>query len=620
MTKKIINNQSDFHPSQRQWLCRCCGERVAKASSFANATEDRAPDKLSIINRRGVALLAVLFIVMVITILSLGFLSRSDVELACGQNMILRTQMDYLAESGLEHARGLILNPQDVPSEYWTGGIGQQVAGGSDYYDVRVVRDDSDPAERCNYIIDCNSYRLKNGEKIGQSNITAQLRLDPCIALWTGVNTTLWSGFTVYGDVYCNGNLTNQGTIDGDAFASVLTGSITGQKYAVADLSLIWPPVTVADFTSKYSYGTLSGQTFGPYDPPQVCYSSGDLTLPGNVHIEGMLLVNGNLTVRSANNKIVAGKNLPALYVTGDLIIEGGASLDVNGLAVVGNRVLMNASTCRLNTLGGLFVWNTFAETASDSSPYSYTLIPYNGPAWRPSGGQTGGALEFDGVDDYAQTSNDPGKLQLTGDYTLSVWIKADVTQKGWAGVFSRCNPSGSTNHWTVQFDSSNPKKLVIHHPDYLPSPRYWDTGIGLNNIAGAWHHIGIVRKGTTMTSYLDGVVRTTGTWANAPGSGDGHFNIGVDRTVSSLYVYKGLIDDIRIYNRALDANEVYPTRDGLTGLIGHWKLDETGIPAVPVTITAAPSKTAVVVWSQTGQRQYWGQATGAFFRSIQRK
>jgi len=40
----------------------------------------------------------------------------------------------------------------------------------------------------------------------------------------------------------------------------------------------------------------------------------------------------------------------------------------------------------------------------------------------------------------------------------------------------------------------------------------------------------------------------------------------------------------------------------------------------VPVTITAAPSKTAVVVWSQTGQRQYWGQAAGAFFRSIQRK
>ncbi len=71
--------------------------------------------KIQNAGRPGVALLVVLFIVMVITVLSLGYLSRSDVELACGENMILRTQMDYLAESGLEHARGLILNPQDVP-------------------------------------------------------------------------------------------------------------------------------------------------------------------------------------------------------------------------------------------------------------------------------------------------------------------------------------------------------------------------------------------------------------------------------------------------------------------------------------------------------------------------
>jgi type II secretory pathway component PulK len=71
--------------------------------------------------RRGAALLIVLIVIMAITVLSLGFLSRSDVELACGENMVLRTQMDYLAESSLEHAKGLILNPQDISSEYWTG-------------------------------------------------------------------------------------------------------------------------------------------------------------------------------------------------------------------------------------------------------------------------------------------------------------------------------------------------------------------------------------------------------------------------------------------------------------------------------------------------------------------
>ena len=84
---------------------------------------------------KGMALLTVLLIIMAITVISLGFLSRSDVELACGQNMLLRFQMDQLAHSALDHARGLLLNPQEVPSEYWAGAANLQLlAGSADYY------------------------------------------------------------------------------------------------------------------------------------------------------------------------------------------------------------------------------------------------------------------------------------------------------------------------------------------------------------------------------------------------------------------------------------------------------------------------------------------------------
>ena len=73
------------------------------------------------------ALLVVLFVVMAITILSASFIAQSDMELSVGENMVLRTEVDYLAESGMEHARGLILNPQDLSSTYWTGAVGQQL-------------------------------------------------------------------------------------------------------------------------------------------------------------------------------------------------------------------------------------------------------------------------------------------------------------------------------------------------------------------------------------------------------------------------------------------------------------------------------------------------------------
>jgi len=580
--------------------------------------------KFKILNSKddGVALLVVLFIIMAITILSLGFISRSDVELACGENMILRTQMDYLAESGLEHAKGLILNPQDVVSEYWSGASAQQLAAGSeDYYDVAVVRDDSDPTDYCNYIIDCNSYRMKGGQEVGRSSLSAQLRLDPCIALWTGGATTIRPGVRIDGDVYCSGALENRGTINGDVFAGTLSGSIAGRHKATADLSLAWPRVTVADFTSRYSTvtissGSLSGVTLGPYNPPRVCYRSGDLSLSGNVQINGMLIVRGDLTVQGSGNIISAAKNMPALLVTGDLTIKSAAALQVNGLAIVDGRTLVGAGNANLTVLGGLFTDDGLAETAADSSSSANIGILYNGATWQPAGGRTAGALQFDGVDDYVQTPNSLTKLQLANDYTLSVWVKPASSQKDWAGVISKCNPSGSTNHWTLQFDSSSPKKLVVYHPDYLPSPKSWDTGIRLSELAGAWHHVAVVRRGFLMTSYLDGTARSSGMWINIPGFGDGHLNIAADRTATPSYVYNGLIDDVRIYNRALDPNQVYPPVDGLAGLIAHWKFDESGSSG---TITAAPTKAAIITWSEQGVVQKWGQAAGAFFRSIRR-
>ena len=286
----------------------------------------------------------VLFIVMVITVLSLGFLSRSDVELACGRNMVLRAQMDYLVESGLEHARGLILNPQDVVSEYFTGATGQQlVAGSDDYYDLEVVRNDSEPTNRCNYIIDCNSYRLRNGEKIGRSSISAELRLDPCIAFWTGGDTIISSNTTIYGDVYCNGNLTNNGSIGGDVFADSLSGSgsKTGQRYNISQaVGVTSPGLNISDFA------------LNPVPDP----NNGDVEMSDDTVINGALVVNGNLTINGDSLvSVKAIKNSPALLVSGDIQIDVSSKLEIEGLAQVAGGISV-ANGAEIKILGALFM------------------------------------------------------------------------------------------------------------------------------------------------------------------------------------------------------------------------------------------------------------------------
>ena len=362
--------------------------------------------------REGTALLVVLFIVMAITVLSLGFLSRSDVELACGKNMILRTQMDHLAESGLEHAKGLILSPQDVDTEYWQGDVRQQlVTGSDDYYDVDVVK-----LAECNYQINCTAYKERNGERVGRSGLMAELRLDPCIAFWAGADASISQRITVNGDIYCSGHLSGGGYVDGDVFASgnITASDVTGKKNeAVAEAPVTWPGLQVGDFSSTYYIGSTvystyiedsnvhPGGNFIPSagNPAGIRYCSGEVELPDNVNIEGTLVVNGDLRVSGVNNVISAVKNFPALLVSGEVVIEDGGTLEVRGLAQIGQRITVSSGARNLNINGGLFIANGGIEGSVSSS---ISIVITAGPAraaiqtwpvvdncvrWTPAGG-----------------------------------------------------------------------------------------------------------------------------------------------------------------------------------------------------------------------------------------
>jgi len=574
-----------------------------------------------------VALLVVLFIVMAITVLSLGFLCRSDVELTCGANMLLRTQTDYLAESGLEHARGLILNSQDVGSEYWTGATGQQIAAGDDYYDVTIVRDDSDPTEHCSYIIDCNSYRLRGGEKVGRSSLTARLRLDPCIALWSGLDILVTSNITVNGDVYCDGTLTNNGVVNGDVFCNKLNGTIAGQQMVLGDLSLGWPGVTVGDFTSYYSVqaigNNLSGVTLGPYEPVKVCYhGSGDVELGGGVQIEGMLVVDGDLIIRGNGNTITAGKNLPGVFVTGDLKVEIGGELNIDGLVVVDGQVQINAGAVGMNVVGGLFTGNGIVETATDSSGNDNNGTVFGEPAWQPGSGEIGGAVELDRINDTIEEPGADSYLNGLSALTVTVWVKSDVTNDDCGILFGR-EPTGGDEDLGIRYDKygafgggSEIIKASIRTTSgstQIESTPYVQTT--------SWQHLALVwESGSSLQLYIDGQLNLL-SYDRGPllGTVSGVEKLMLGRGGKGRY-WDGLVDDFHIYSRALEANEInnlYQHIDVSGGLLLHWGFDEDGNNNN--VISASPEKAAILVW-QSGAAQKWGPAGGAFFRSIERR
>ena len=315
----------------------------------------------------GVALLIVLFIVMAITVIALGVIARSDIELVSGQNVELRMAMDYLAQSGLEHARGLILNPQEVSGEYWTGATALQLVSGSDdYYDVSVTK-----LGECNYQVTSTAYRAQNGGRTGRSSLTAELRIDPCIAMRVGNTWTVEPITEVYGDIYGGDKLYGNGYIAGDAYAnSDITVPVQGQQYPYTPAPVSFPGLRINNYSPHYYIGNnmytagtidddLDGVVLGPTagNPAGVYYYDSSLDIYDNVIINGTLIVKGDLKIRGRGNMIIAKKNFPALIIAAKLQMEDQGQLSVEGLVQVKKEIEGSAAVgVNLSVTGAVFI------------------------------------------------------------------------------------------------------------------------------------------------------------------------------------------------------------------------------------------------------------------------
>ena len=357
-------------------------------------------NKTNVTVRPAVALLAALFIIMAVTILALAFLSTSDMELAVGQGMALRAQMDALADSGLQHAKGLILNPQEIGTDYWTGANGQQLAAGDDYYDVSVVK-----LGQCDYQITSTAYRLQNGQEIGRSILQADLRLHPCIAYWQTQKQDLPAQVTITGDAYCADDFPLSGRVNGDVFAAkniTGLGLVQGQKYpSVTTAPISLPGISHTDYSSQYYYdgagpysvNILASSLYnnanpfpspGANNPGGVCYKAGDLDLGDTIVIKGTLVVEHDLRLKAnADVTIIPVKNFPALVVGHDLRFEvDNARLSVTGYAQIAHRVDFSGKAgTSMDVSGALYVLGDGIQNTTGGT-VTVTAVPNKAALW----------------------------------------------------------------------------------------------------------------------------------------------------------------------------------------------------------------------------------------------
>ncbi|HEY4496978.1 MAG TPA: LamG-like jellyroll fold domain-containing protein [Candidatus Paceibacterota bacterium] len=178
-----------------------------------------------------------------------------------------------------------------------------------------------------------------------------------------------------------------------------------------------------------------------------------------------------------------------------------------------------------------------------------------NGPIWS-SLGRIGGALSFDGVNDYVSFSSGslfniiPGEVK-----TFTIWFKGSLDSSRDSTILWQ---DGNCIGWSSHMSSAGGLRAVLHTGNSgCTGYSTYSLNSTINYDDDKWHFAVTVvdRPNLLMTLYVDGVTRGTVAIDNALSGTGGSARIGTNW--NNTTPFNGLVDDIRIYNRALSASEI---------------------------------------------------------------
>jgi len=157
-------------------------------------------------------------------------------------------------------------------------------------------------------------------------------------------------------------------------------------------------------------------------------------------------------------------------------------------------------------------------------------------------------ALRFDGVDDYVESVD----LDLLPPFTLMAWIyNEDIARIG--TIIAKTGTTFiDTNYW---MDVRSGGSIYFGAYDTAANCRYVATAAGVIE-ANKWYHVAGTYDGSTFKVYVNGTERPEKlTWSGSIVQNDYKLRIGV----RGLYGhwFKGLIDEVYIWRRALSASEI---------------------------------------------------------------
>jgi hypothetical protein len=168
------------------------------------------------------------------------------------------------------------------------------------------------------------------------------------------------------------------------------------------------------------------------------------------------------------------------------------------------------------------------------------------GATWSAAG-KYGNALSFNGTNNFV-TVNESASLDLTGAMTLEAWVNPSALGSTWRCVLLKEQSGGLIYALYANTDTNRPSGHV-----YISSE--FDTRGTAALATNTWTHLAVTYDGTTLRMFVNGVEASNKVVGGNIKTSTGALRIG-GNSVWGEY-FSGLIDEVRVYNRALTAAQI---------------------------------------------------------------
>jgi hypothetical protein len=249
--------------------------------------------------------------------------------------------------------------------------------------------------------------------------------------------------------------------------------------------------------------------------------------------------------------------------------------------SVLFGLMVLAIAVCNTASAGLVGHWKfdeTSGATARDSSGNANDGTVVGTPTWVP--GKIGGALEFNGST-YVNCGN-KASLNVRNQITMSFWFKVKAFQNTWEsflakgdGAYRSARSGGTGNATHMGISGGN----------------YFDAVTVVTD--DQWHHWAGTYDGSTARIYLDGKLDASAIYGGQLGDGSGYnLYIGENAQATGRLLH-GLLDDVRIYDRALTEQQLLDLINN--GTSPAWNKAEKPNPANGAAGVAVP----LLSWSK---------------------